>query len=181
MDGRAESETADGSASSRGGAEPLTSVSEHGRTGGATRPLVLPETFDGTGSWTDWCFHFENVAAVNDWDNTHKLRWLRVRVTGRAQKALYRLPGSVAASYEATRDALRARFDPESRHTRYQAEFQERRKKATEGWADFVDDLRSVADKAYQTLQEEARERLSINAYLAQLPQPQISFSVRQK
>ena len=34
-------------------------------TGGAghaagARPLVLPETFDGTGSWSDWCFHFEN-------------------------------------------------------------------------------------------------------------------------
>lgn len=30
-------------------------------------------------------------------------------------------------------------------------------------------------------MQVEARERLSINAYLSQLPQPQIAFSVRQK
>ena len=146
-----------------------------------TRPLVLPEIFDGTTGWSEWHFHFENVAAVNGWGDAEKLRWLRVRTTGRAQKALLRLPTAVVNSYEATRDALRTRFEPESRQTRYQAEFQLRRKKAAESWADFGDDLRNLADKAYPDLQEEARERLSINAYLGQLPQPQLSFAVRQK
>ena len=64
------------------------------------RPLVIPEIFDVTGSWSDWSFHFENVAAVNGWNDAQKLQWLRVRVTGRAQKALYRLTGPVSASYE---------------------------------------------------------------------------------
>lgn len=147
---------------------------------GTTRPLVLPETFDGSGSWSEWSFHFENVASVNGWDENQKLQWLRVRVTGRAQKALHRLQDA-ATTYEATRDALKARFDPESRQTRYQAEFQTRKKKPGEGWADFADDLRSLADRAYPDLADEARERLTINSYLGQLPQPQISFSVRQK
>ena len=163
--------------SGRSGREPANTT---GFAGGA-RPLVLPEVFDGSGSWSDWNFHFENVAAVNGWDDAQKLRWLRVRMTGRAQKALLRLPGDTADSYGATRDALRARFEPDSRHTRYQAEFQLRRKKASENWADFADDLRNLADRAYPTLQEEARERLSLNAYLDQLPQPQLSFAVRQK
>ena len=101
-----------------------------------------------------------------------------MRVTGRAQKVLHRISGPAVATYEATRDALTARFEPVSRHTRYQAEFQLRRKKSAEGWADFADDLRNLADKAYPTL---AKERLSLNSYLSQLPQPQISFSVRQK
>ena len=127
----------------------------------AARPLVLPETFDGTSSWTDWCFHFDNVAAVNGWSDAQKLQWLRVRLTGRAQKALHRLTTSTNTSYAATRDALHARFEPDSRHTRYLAEFQSRRKRAGEGWADFADDLRNLADKAYHNLQEEACERLS--------------------
>ena len=170
-----------GSGGGGGGAD-LLAVAERGRAESAAgRPLVLPETFDGTGNWSDWWFHFENVADVNGWDDPQRLRWLGVRLTGRAQKALHRLPGPVASSYASTRDALKTRFEPESRHTRYQAEFQSRRKKAGEGWADFADDLRSLADKAYPDLQEEARKRLSINAYLSQLPQPQISFSVRQK
>ena len=81
-------------------------VGERGRPGSAAvRPLVLPEPFDGVGSWSDWWFHFENVSTVNGWDDSQKLQWLRVRLTGRAQKALHRLPGPVASSYEATRDA----------------------------------------------------------------------------
>ena len=50
-----------------------------------------------------------------------------------------------------------------------------------EGWADFADELRSLADKVYPDLGEDAHECLSINAYLTQLPQPQIAFSVHQK
>jgi hypothetical protein len=147
----------------------------------SSRPLVLPEVYDGTSSWDGWAFHFENVAAVNRWDDADKLRWLRVRLTGRAQKALQRLPETSASTYAAARAALKARFDPESRHTRYQAEFQARRKKATEGWADFADDLKALADKAYPTLQDEAREQLAINSFLQQLMPPQVAFSVKQK
>ena len=147
----------------------------------AARPVVLPETFDGTKNWDEWFFHFENVAAVNGWDDADKLKWLRVRVTGRAQKALHLLPESSRRTYEATRTALQVRFDPESRRTLCQAELQIRRKKANEGWADFADDLKALADKGYPTLQEEAREQLAINAFLQQLTQPQIAFSVKQK
>ena len=70
-----------------------------------TRPVVLPETFDGTGNWSEW---IENVASVYGWDNTLKLKWLPVRLTGRAQKALQRIPEATAGTYEATRETLKA-------------------------------------------------------------------------
>ena len=73
---------------------------------------------------------------------------------------------------------MKARFDPESCHTRYLAEFQARRKKSTGGWADFADDLKALA---YPTLQDEAREQLAINAFLQQLSPPEVAFSVKQK
>ena len=152
-----------------------------GSTARSTKPVVLPETFDGIKSWDDWYFHFENVAAVNGWSDEQKLKWLRVRLTGRAQKALLRIPEASRTTYEATRAALKARFDPESRQTRYRAEFQTRRKKANEAWADFADDLKSLVDKAYPDLQDEAREQLAMNAFLQQLTPPQVAFSVKQK
>ena len=64
--------------------------------------------------------------------------------------------------------------------TRYQAEFETRRKKRTEGWADFGEDLRSLADRAFPDLQPEARECLALQSYLKQLDQPQVAFSVKQ-
>ena len=72
-------------------------------------------------------------------------------------------------------------FEPTTRKPRYQAELQTRRKKKVESWADFADDLRRVADKTYPELESMARETLALNAYLAQLENPQIVFGVRQK
>ena len=60
-----------GAATGGGGVETGGGRADLPTTGAAmalgSRPLVLPETFDGTGSWSDWCFHFENVATVNCW------------------------------------------------------------------------------------------------------------------
>ena len=110
-----------------------------------------------------------------------KLKWLRVRLTGWVQKALHRLPEEARASYRALTKALQERFEPKSRMTRYQAEFETRRKKPSEGWADFAEDLRSFADKTFPDLQPEARERLALQTYLKQLEQPQVVFSVSQR
>ena len=147
----------------------------------AAKPVVLPEPFSGETSWDKWSIHFENVTDVNGWDDEQKLKWLKVRLTGRAQKAFQRLPEASRATFDLAEAALKGRFEPESRKTRYQAEFQSRRKKTNEGLADFADDLQFLAEKAFPSLQHEARERLAINTYLQQLVQPQVAFSVKQK
>ena len=147
----------------------------------AKKPVVLPEPFNGKTSWDEWSVHFENIAAVNEWNAEQKLQWLKVRLTGRAQKAFQRLLAVMQATFDAAKASLTGRFEPTSRKTRYQAEFLARRKMASEGWADLADDLQSLVDKAYPSLQDEARERLAINAYLQQLGQPQVAFSVKQK
>ena len=42
------------------------------------RPLITPEPFKGTGSFSEWIEHFEAVAAINKGDDDGKLLWLRV-------------------------------------------------------------------------------------------------------
>lgn len=51
----------------------------------------------------------------------HNGRNLRVHMTGLAQKVLHYLPAGTTVTFEATHDALKAYFDPESHHTRFQA------------------------------------------------------------
>lgn len=149
----------------------------------AARPHVIPDPFNGSGEarWEQWIGHFENVAAVNDWDDANKLKWLKVRLTGRAQAAFDRLSDENKNDYKKAKDALQERFEPAARKHRYQAEMQIRRKKKGESWADFADDLRFLADKAYPELQVEGRERLALNNYLAQLDNPQVAFAVKQR
>eukprot|EP00731_Ephydatia_muelleri_P036068 Em0198g2a len=120
----------------------------------ASRPLVLPDSFSGEGNWSQWIYHFENVAEVNEWEDAKRVLWLK---------------------------ALKERFEPASQTARYLAEFENRRKKKTEGWADFAEDLRSLVEKAYPALQEEAKAQIALSHYLRHLDQPMTSFSVKQR
>ena len=86
-----------------------------------------------------------------------------------------------SSQFHEAKRALRARFEPQSKKTRYQAEFQSRRKKKTENWADFAEDLRTLTDKAFPELEDKARERLALNSYLNQLDHPQVAFGVKQR
>ena len=99
----------------------------------AGKPVVLPESFSGEGSWGDWLDHFNNVAPVNSWDAEQKLLWLKVRMTGRAQTVFKKLPDVAKESFETAVTALGVRFEPQSKRELYVAEFQTRRKRKTEG------------------------------------------------
>jgi len=144
------------------------------------KPPVLPELYSGDKTWDEWIDHFESVAEVCGWDATKKLKWLRVRLSGRAGTAFRRLPEATRSDYGLAKDALKSRFEPESKKTLYQTRLQTRSKKKDEGWAEFGDDLKGLADRAYPDLPEEARERFALNQFLTQLVDPQVSFAVKQ-
>lgn len=158
--------------------DPRTSATS---TPAKPRPLVLPEPFSGDGCFSDWIEHFESVAAVNSWDDAAKALWLRVRLTGKAQTAYKRLSDDARKGYADSVKALRERFEPKSKRELYVAEFRARRKKKTEDWADYADELRVLADKAYSDLQDEARERIALNHFLEHLDNPQVAFNVKQR
>ena len=65
----------------------------------AAKPIVLPDNFTGEASWDDWMCHFENVTDVNGWDDDQKLKFLKVRLTGRAQKAFQHRNEDIQTNY----------------------------------------------------------------------------------
>ena len=126
------------------------------------RPLVL--SFDRETDYCDWIDHFENVAALNAWDESIKLQWLMVRLIGRAQIALKWILEATQRSYSDTLAALKCELCG--------AEFQMRRKSKTESWPDFAEDLQKLADRTCSHLQEEAKEKRSLACYLDQITDP---------
>eukprot|EP00731_Ephydatia_muelleri_P023718 Em0015g1301a len=148
------------------------------------RPVLLPEPFSGESGisrWDDWIEHFEDCAAVNKWDSDEeKLKWIRVRLTGKAHTAYRRLAQDARTKYGECKDALRRRFHPDSSSDLHMAELQVRKRQNDEDWASFGDALRVLADKAYPDLEEKARERLALNQFLSQIEDSHLSFSVRQ-
>ena len=102
--------------------------------------------------------------------------WLKVHLTRRAQAAFKRLPSNVWCSYSDS--PLQSGL---SKHELYTAKFQTWKREKAEGWANFAQDLRVLADKAFPDLQEEARDRLSLNHYMDQIANPQINFAVKRR
>ena len=149
----------------------------------AVRLLALPETFTGEDrrSFSDWVDHFESIAKVNNWNADAKKDWVRARLTGRAAPAWKRLAEGDRDKYEHIIVALKKRFEPECRKEVFMAEFQHRSKKSTEDWASFGEDLRTLVEKAYPTLQPEAQELLALNRFLDEIKNPQLVFGVRQR
>eukprot|EP00731_Ephydatia_muelleri_P003644 Em0001g3644a len=147
-----------------------------------SKPLLLPEPYGGeAGGWAEWVDHFENVATVNRATGEEKLKWLKVRLTGKAQTAFKKLPQDVKENYGECMKSLQRRFDPDSKRQLYVAELSARTRHKDEDWATFGDVLRVLADKAYPDLEEKARERLALNQFLAQIENAQVAFGVKQK
>eukprot|EP00731_Ephydatia_muelleri_P038807 Em0919g2a len=147
-----------------------------------SKPLLLPEPYGGeAGGWAEWVDHFENVATVNKWATGEEKKWLKVRLTGKAQTAFKKLPQDVKENYGECMKSLQRRFDPDSKRQLYVAELSARTRHKDEDWATFGDVLRVLADKAYPDLEEKARERLALNQFLAQIENAQVAFGVKQK
>ena len=94
--------------------------------------------------------------------------------------AFHQLPAESKAVYDAATTGMQQRFERKSQMTRYQAEFEARRKKPTESWANLGDDLHSLVNKVCQDLQAEAKECLALQKYLQQFEQPQVAFGIKQ-
>ena len=64
------------------------------------RPVIVPEYFSGEEPYEDWADQFEAIAEINGWDDDQKLKWLKVRLKGRALMAYKKFPVTVRALYK---------------------------------------------------------------------------------
>ena len=81
----------------------------------------------------------------------------------------------VKQNFQAAKDALQKRFEPESKRQLYVVEFQTRKRRPDEHyWSDF-------GDKAFPGIDENAKELLSLERYLSELDNPKVAFAVRQR
>ena len=100
---------------------------------------------------------------------------------GKAQAVFQWLPEAGRDTFEHAVTSLKERFEPSSKRDLYLAEFSTRRRRPTESWTDFAEDLRSLASKAYPDLSNSATEQIVLTHFIASIVDQQISFAVKQK
>ena len=144
----------------------------------AQQPMLLPDPFDGEKtSWPEWETHFKHVAAIKKWESAdEKLKWLRVRLTGKAQAAFSRCSEAVRNDYGECMKALAKGFNPDSKREVYVAVLHSRNRRKEEDWATYPDILKGLADKAYPDLEKAVRERLALNQFLGELDRLHLKF-----
>ena len=73
------------------------------------RPNVMPESYYGTTSWTDYLIYFETCANVNGWTYADKGQYIVVCLRGQAQLVLSSLPDISRNDYLELCSALKTR------------------------------------------------------------------------
>ena len=106
------------------------------------------------------------------------MKWLKVRLTRRAQTAFQCLLAKDLGDFYKAITALQEWFEPPFKKHRSEAELQTHPKVKGETWVDFTDDLISLADKAYPELEEASWDRIVLNIHLSQLDNPLVAFGV---
>ena len=115
---------------------------------------------------------------MNRWNDNAKVQWLQVQLVGRAQRNISRV--SEELSFQDVIEALDEKFESSSWQARFQAELQTRVKRSTEGWAEYAEDLRELAERGFPNMLDCTREQLALQVYFRQLNHLQVSFSVKQ-
>ena len=71
-----------------------------------------------------------------------KLSFLKVRLTSQPQTVFQRLSDEDKSSFDNPVVTLTARFEPDSKHELYLAEFSTGKHTISENWVDYAEDLR---------------------------------------
>ena len=111
--------------------------------------------------------HFNNCAEINGWDDAAKLSFLKVRLIGKAQSVFQQLPDTDRDTYGHAVASLKERF---SKRDLYLVEFSTRKRRPTENWSDFAEDLRRLVSKAYDPdLNNTATEQIALTHFTSNL------------
>ncbi|KAL2082815.1 hypothetical protein ACEWY4_022633 [Coilia grayii] len=133
-------------------------------SGGATaqslaRPVFMPETFTGTGrEWSDWVAQFEVAAEVNGWDDSLKMKFLSLLLSGRARELYSGLPLASRNNYITLKEALGRCLEPCDSADWNRANFLSRRRLLNESVRDFGIALRRLIHKAYPSADNVTRD-----------------------
>ena len=114
-----------------------------------TRPRVMPDHFDGTGSWSDFISHFRTVAVINDWTEQDKAQFLAVSLRGEACQMLRFLPAETRRNFRRLQQALENHYEPSDRTEMYMIKLRNRKRTDKETIFQLSQSIKQLTIQAY--------------------------------
>ena len=150
------------------------------REGAGGKPRVMPDHYNGQGSWEDYLIHFEMVAGINGWDEDTRCQYLAVSLRGTAQQVLGLLSVEQRRDYEAIREALNSRFGTARTTELFRAQLRSRSQKKEEDLPALAQDIRRLISRAYPDAGLEVQETLAKDQFMEALLDPEMRYKVYQ-
>jgi len=144
------------------------SSSDHRQSSRRERiPLMKPESYDGTGSWTLYHHRFEDCAASNRWSNTTKLQQLRYNLKGVAAEIIHKNPNSTFWSYITLTNELNKTFGPASKAaSAIRIELRDRKRGKGEDLFRLRDDIYEKVSIVYGDLPMHEQQIFAVHAFV---------------
>uniref|UniRef100_A0A9J7YFX7 Peptidase A2 domain-containing protein n=1 Tax=Cyprinus carpio carpio TaxID=630221 RepID=A0A9J7YFX7_CYPCA len=112
------------------------------------QPVFMPETFTGANrEWSDWIGQFEIAAEVNGWDDSLKLKFLSLLLSGRARDIYCGLSTESRSSYVVLKASLGRCLEPCDSDDWNRASFLARRRQPNETAREFGNALLALCNQ----------------------------------
>ena len=105
---------------------------------------MKPETYDGSGSWSDYLIQFNLIADYYNWNNYDKALQLATHLRGTAQGVLSDLSHTQRTDFMSLTAALAARFEPIQQTESYRAKIKSRLRRKNEPIVELAQDVRKL-------------------------------------
>ena len=128
-----------------------------------TSPHMKPQTYNGDEDWESYLNHFEIYAKLGRWSYQDRVLYLAASLRGNAQVYYMTLMPAERLSYHTLVVKLGLRFSNARQQPMWISRLEARVRRQNESIAELGDDLRCMSQRAYSSLNNEAKEMLALN------------------
>lgn len=144
------------------------------------RPVFMPETFTGAGrEWSDWAEQFEMAADVNNWDESLRLKFMSLLLSGRAREVYSGLSAAAKTNYTLLKDAMGRCLDPCDSDDWNRASFSSRRRLHNETVREFGIALRRLVARAYPSADLNTQDLLARDHFITHVGSGDLRIGLR--
>ena len=130
-----------------------------------TSPHMKPQTYNGDEDWESYLNHFELCAKLGRWSYHDRVLYLAASLRGNAQVYYMALMPAERSSYHTLVVKLGLRFSNARQQPMWISRLEARVRRQNESIAELGDGLRRMSQRAYSSLNNEAKEMLALNQF----------------
>lgn len=144
------------------------------------KPIMKPDTFDGSKPWLDYFAHFEICTQLNEWTEKDQAVFLAASLRGAAQQVLGNLAIEERTDFTKLKAALIQRFNPENQTDLYRTQLKTLVRGPEESLPELGQKVRRLVGQSYPSVNNEVWQMLAKEHFLDALTDKEMRLYIQQ-